>query len=163
MTFYYDENKTENDYWIGGMSKEVAQSITKVIFDSSFADARPTSTASWFSGLKNLQSIEDIANLNTSNVTDMAWMFDGCSSLTSLDMSNFNTSSVTDMSAMFNSCKLLTSLDVSHFNTSNVTDMSGMFLGCNSLTSLDVSNFNTSSVTDMSAMFNSCKLLTSRH
>ena len=161
MTFYYDENKTENDYWIGGMSKEVAQSITKVIFDSSFADARPTSTASWFSGLKNLQSIEDIANLNTSNVTDMAWMFDGCSSLTSLDVSNFNTSSVTDMSAMFNSCKLLTSLDVSNFNTSNVTNMVGMFYACKSLTSLDVSNFDTSNVTDMYMMFQSCYLLTS--
>ena len=60
-------------------------------------------------------------------------MFDGCSSLTSLDLSSFNTSNVTDMGEMFALCEKLTSLDLFGFNTSNVTDMGYMFVGCEKL------------------------------
>ena len=60
-------------------------------------------------------------------------MFRGCKSLTSLDVSKFNTSNVTNMNWMFYECKSLTSLDVSNFNTSNVTDMSKMFYNCANL------------------------------
>ena len=70
---------------------------------------------------------------NTSNVTDMSCMFDGCSGLTSLDLSGWNTSKVTDMSYMFNSCSGLTSLDLSGWNTSKVTRMNSMFSGCSKL------------------------------
>ena len=38
---------------------------------------------------------------NTSNVTNMSYMFRECSTLTSLDLSNFDTSNVTRMSHMF--------------------------------------------------------------
>ena len=86
-------------------------------------------------------------------------MFDGCSSLTSLDLNGFNTSKVTDIGYMFYECSSLTSLDVSNFNTSKVTNMQGMFYGCSSLTSLDLSSFNTSQVTNMSSMFSGCKKL----
>ena len=68
------------------------------------------------------------------NVTDMSWMFYGCSSLTSLpDIYKWNTTNVTDMSYMFCGCSSLTSLpDISKWNTTNVTDMSCMFDGCKS-------------------------------
>ena len=98
---------------------------------------------------------------NTSNVTRMSNMFDGCSGLTSLYVSNFNTSKVTDMDYMFSSCSSLTSLDVSNFDTSNVTDMDYMFNGCSGLTSLDLRNFNTSNVIYMNSMFELCTSLTS--
>ena len=133
----------------------------------------------------------DLSALDTSEVTNMNRMFDGCSSLKSLDVSKFDTSKVTNMSAMFYECSSLTSLDLSKFDTSKVTDMSDMFSagpitpmnieeinisnfdtsqvidmsrmfsGCSGLTSLDVSKFNTSQVTNMSSMFGSCKGLTS--
>ena len=70
---------------------------------------------------------------NTSNVTDMSCMFDGCRGLTLLDLSGWNTSNVTDMSYMFNSCSGLTSLDLSGWNTSKVTRMNSMFSGCSKL------------------------------
>ena len=70
---------------------------------------------------------------NTSNVTDMSCMFDGCIGLTLLDLSGWNTSNVTDMSYMFNSCSGLTSLDLSGWNTSEVTRMNSMFSGCSKL------------------------------
>ena len=44
---------------------------------------------------------------NTSNVTDMSCMFDGCSGLTSLDLSGWNTSKVTRMNSMFSGCSKL--------------------------------------------------------
>ena len=107
---------------------------------------------------KNLTNI-DFSNVDTSDVTDMSYMFSDCSNLTSLDVSNFDTSNVTDMNYMFDGCSNLTSLDVSNFDTSNVTDMSYMFSDCSNLTSLDVSNFDTSNVTNMYCMFNYCSNL----
>ena len=105
--------------------------------------------------------INGIENLNTSNVTDMEFMFYKCENLTSLDVSNFDTRKVTTMDGMFESCQNLTSLDVSKFNTSNVTSMYYMFGSCENLTSLDLSNFDTSKVTNMNYMFESCQNLTS--
>ena len=109
-----------------------------------------------FSALKTV----DLTKLDTSQVTDMSFMFDGCSDLTILDLSNFDTSQVTDMHYMFRRCSSLTALDVSNFDTSNVTNMASMFNYCNSLTELDLSNFDTSQVTDMRFMFNYCNSLT---
>ena len=114
----------------------------------------------FFSHFVNRVSI-DLSALDTSEVTDMSYMFSYCSSLTNLDVSNFDTSEVTNMDSMFSECHSLTSLDVSNFDTSKVTNMSGMFLRCSSLTSLDVSKFDTSKVTNMSWMFGECSSLTS--
>ena len=132
----------------------------KVVFDESFAEARPKSCRTWFYANTRLKSVEGIEHLNTSEVTDMRWMFSRCSGLSSLDVSHFDTQNVTSMKSMFGYCNLLGSLDVSHFDTSNVTDMSYMFNECQSLTSLDVSHFNTSNVTDMTGMFRYCTQLT---
>ena len=98
---------------------------------------------------------------NTSEVTSMAYMFKGGSSLTSLDVSKFDTSNATHFEEMFNECSSLTSLDLSNFDTSKVTNMFCMFLRCRSLTTLDLSNFDTSSVISMSGMFSFCLSLTS--
>ena len=98
---------------------------------------------------------------NTSNLTNMRWMFNGLGNIQTLDLSGFDTSNVTTMESMFNVCSSLTSLNISSFNTRNVTDMSGMFLHCENLTSLDVSNFDTRNVTNMIDMFSTCTNLTS--
>ena len=110
--------------------------------------------------ISNLIQIDFNNNFNTSNVTDMSYMFSKCTSLTSLDLSSFNTSNVTSMEDMFEYCSSLTSLDLTKFDTSNVTNMSDMFLKCSSLTSLDLTKFDTSNVTNMGWMFNSCLSLT---
>ena len=135
--------------------------IRKVVFDASFANARPTSCYMWFDRCYDLTEIEGIANLNTEEVTNMRSMFSACRSLTSLDVSHFNTQKVEDMSDMFSVCSGLKSLNVSHFDTQNVKDMNSMFYSCERLTSLDVSNFNTQNVTNMSYMFSWCKGLNS--
>ncbi|MCW4083645.1 BspA family leucine-rich repeat surface protein [Segatella copri] len=135
--------------------------INKVVFDASFANARPTSCYKWFDGCANLTDIEGIENLNTEKVTNMGSMFSACYVLTSLDVSNFNTQNVENMNDMFWNCLSLTSLNVSNFDTQKVKYMSNMFYNCNSLTSLDVSNFDTQNVEDMSFMFSWCEGLNS--
>ena len=171
LTFYYDTQRSSRsgttydlnegynypDWYNDGTNA----SVTKVVFNSSFASARPTSTFDWFYNMQNLLSITGISNLNTSEVTNMSSMFWGCTKLTSLDVSGFNTAKVTDMSFMFYDCSSLRSLDLSSFNTAKVIYMSNMFNNCQALTSLDVSSFNTSNVTDMSYMFTNCRNLTS--
>lgn len=171
LTFYYDNQRSsrtgttydlnEGNERPGWSEYSQAHTITKAVFDASFADARPTSTCSWFFGFTNLTDIEGISYLNTSNATIMSYMFYDCSGLTNLDVSGFSTSNVTDMGSMFSGCSSLTSLDVSGFNTSKVTAMNGLFNSCSSLTSLDVSGFNTSNVTGMSSMFSWCSSLES--
>ena len=111
-----------------------------------------------FSYCKNLKYI-NTKNFDTSNVTNMALMFDSCVALTLLNLSNFDTSNVTNMKGMFTNCHSLSAINLSSFDTSNVTDMSFIFSGCAALTSLDVSNFKTSNVTTMLAMFQTCHSL----
>ena len=154
MVLYYDDQRDSR----GGLTDwgTWRLNVTRVVFDESFQAARPESTASWFDGFGGLREIENIGYLNTSEVTDMTFMFYGCSSLETLDVSGFDTRNVTSMYCLFGACGLLTSLDVSGFNTEKVTDMCGMFVDCESLTSLDVSGFNTEKVTDMNSMFYGC-------
>ena len=167
LTFYYDSQRSTRPGTTYDLNTEQNlpgwhyNNITKVVFNPSFADARPTTTYRWFDGLTKLTTITGRNYLNTSEVTDMGYMFYTCSSLTSLDLSNFNTSKVTDMQYMFYGCSSLTSLNLSNFNTSNVTKMGCMFQDCSGLTSLNVSSFNTSNVTWMSSIFAGCSGLTS--
>ena len=172
LTFKHDANKPAgafslnegetNPAWYDGDGTDYNKNnIQKVVFDPSFANARPTSCYAWFFASKDLTTIEGLEYLNTEKVTSMRAMFSSCISLTSLDVSKFNTQNVTSMGAMFANCNSLTSLDVSKFNTQNVTDMYAMFYGCSSLTSLDVSKFDTQNVTSMWAMFHTCSSLTS--
>ena len=170
LTFFYDNNRYSRSSTTWGINEKSSSStpvwagnkvVTKVVFDASFKDFRPTTTEGWFTHLSALTTIEGLENLNTSKVTNMKEMFIRCSSLTSLNLSNLNTSAVTDMSEMFEGCSSLTSLNLSNFNTSAVTDMGYMFSGCHGLTSLNLSNFNTSAVTNMGGMFYACPSLTS--
>ena len=113
-----------------------------------------------FGGLKNLTNI-DFTGFDTSNVTNMAYMFFNCSSLKKLDLRIFNTSKVTNMRCMFAGCASLTNVNLKSFNTSKVTNIHGMFDGCINLPDVDLSSFKTSNVTSLYRMFYGCKSLTS--
>ena len=136
-----------------------------------------------FQSCSELQYL-DLTNLDTSNVTNMEYIFDKCSKLKEikgsntfitskvktmegmfrfcfelqyLDLSNFNTSNVTNMKDMFKECNKIKEIKgLINFNTKNVTNMSGMFKSCSKLENLDLSNFDTSNVNDMSDMFSQC-------
>ena len=168
LTFFLASKETlgENEYELNSGKnlpewvKQHSFSITKVVFDTSFANARPTSCYKWFWWCDKLKQVEGIKNLNTKEVTDMVDMFCDCRDLSSLDVSGFNTGKVTDMSGMFYECISLKLLDVAKFNTANVKSMSNMFYRCYNLDLLNVTNFNTANVTNMQGMFYSCPALT---
>ena len=164
LTFFLASKETlgENEYELnsgknlpGWMKHPLG--ITKVVFDTSFANARPTSCYKWFYWCENLKQVEGIKNLNTKEVTNMVDMFCECRYLSSLDVSGFNTEKVTDMSEMFYDCISLKLLDIAKFNTANVTNMQGMFYSCSALTTIYASDkFVTGQVTDGSNMFSNC-------
>ena len=167
LTFFLTSKETlgENEYELNSGKNfpewiKHSLGITKVVFDTSFANARPTSCYKWFWWCDKLKQVEGIKNLNTKEVTDMVNMFCDCRDLSSLDVSGFNTGKVTDMSGMFYDCISLKLLDVAKFNTANVKSMSNMFYNCQNLASLNVTNFNTANVTNMQGMFSGCPALT---
>jgi surface protein len=148
LTFYYD-TKPGGAY---GMNEgqnlpewySIHNNVTRVVFDPSFAQARPTSTAYWMASMENLTTIIGMNYLNTSEVTKMSYMFCDCRNLTDLDLKGFNTSKVHDFQLMFNGCRNLTSLDLSSFNTSTELPirriMLCMFYNCSNLTTIIVSD-----------------------
>ena len=127
---------------------------------TTFDTSNATNMAYVFYNCTSLESI-DLSSFDTSKVMNMTSMFHNCPKLQNLDVSMFDTSSVTTMYCMFSECSSLTDLDLSTFNTANVTNMGGMFAGCSGLTSLDVSNFDTAKVTSMKDMFDRCSSLPS--
>lgn len=167
LTFYYDDlmstrngvykeelnDVNDTPWWV-----DHAYKFKKVVFTSSFADARPKSTRCWFSDQPNF-TIEGLGNLNTSEVEDMSWMFSG-SGITGFDLSSFQTGSVKNMGGMFQECSKLISIDLSCLDTHSVTDMSQLFMDCGSLTSVNLSGLDARSVTEMSHMFSGCSSLT---
>ena len=166
LTFRYKRVKPEGAYDLNVGDNDPGwyaqrENIEKVVFDASFANARPTSCYRWFYKCTSLTEIEGIENLNSQNVENMRYMFTSCIKLKSLDVSKFNTANVTHMSNMFEDCEELSSLDLSNFDTQNVKYMDKMFHNCNSLTSLDLSNFDTQNLNFMSQMFHNCNSLTS--
>ena len=196
LTFYYDNEDDQKEGTMYSLpsagvpgwynNSNNLKKITKVVFDDTFADARPTTTNSWFAKMNNLTKIVGIENLNTSEVESMKSMFQGCYSLGTvtepedpyeeqdesapLDLSHFDTSKVTDMNSMFDNCSGLTYLDLGSFDTSNVMDMDGMFRFCTSLEGINCfyydeetyesgTHFVTSNVLTMKEMFNRCEKL----
>ena len=164
LTFYFDAQKntrtgTTYDLNTGDAAPawlSKLPSITKVVFDASFANYHPSSTYRWFENADKLETVIGIENLKTDEVTNMGNMFYKCRVLTSLDLSHFDTKKVTNMVNMFANCSKLTTLDLSHFDTQAVTSMTNIFSSCTALTSLNLSGWDTKTVTRMNGMFASC-------
>ncbi len=172
LSFYYDSKRATRkgqtydiDYSYANYLPAWAPdslSINSVVFDSSFANYTPNSTAYWFGGYyNNLTSITGLKNLNTEYVTSMDNMFRSCKALKNIDVSGFKTGNVTTMRSMFYGCNALESVDVSKFDTKNVRYMNFMFCGCNSLETIDVSRFETGNVIYFNSMFSECNSLKS--
>ena len=135
-----------------------AESIKKVVVEPG-VKCNSTSLLT-FAHMKNCTEM-DILNLDTSNATNMAGMFDGCSSIQQIDLSNFDTSKVTHMGWMFYGCSSLKSVDLSGFDTSSIEYTWSMFEECYELTNLDLSSFKTINATSMYNMFRNCSKLSS--
>lgn len=179
LTFYYDTHRIDrqnnglttygiapSDYvmgfpgWLAPGNDSHANEITTVEFTPLFQYARPTTTDRWFNECVHLNTIIGMDHLRTDEVTDMSYMFKGCTSLEDddLDFSQFNTTSVTNMKYMFEGCTGITQLDLSGFDTHNCTNMQNMFDGCTGLISIDLSSFETTEC-NFNYMFHNCSNL----
>ncbi len=156
LTIYYDTKKSARSGEYYGYYKEDA---VKVTFDKSVKKYRPDDLSYFFDHFTELEEIENLAFLNTSEAISMYEMFNGCYALKSLDLSTFDTRNVTDMNSMFSYCHALKSLDLSSFDTRNVTDMTYMFYDCYELQSVNLSSFNTENTEYMASMFYECNKL----
>ena len=155
--YYYAEtekvhlNTNSRNMFLSKYSEQKIKNILELDL-SNFDTSQVTDMQYMFYGMSSLVTL-DLSNFDTSQVTDMQYMFSGMLNLTTLNLSNLDTSQVTDMNDMFIHMSSLTTLDLSNFDTSKVTDMQYMFYGMSSLVTLDLSNFDTSQVTDMNYMF----------
>lgn len=115
-------------------SKGRNRMFKKVVFDETFAAARPVCCKDWFH-LSSIKSYEGMQNFNTSEVTNMENMFYNNWSLRgTLDLSHFNTSKVTNMEQMFYMCEVLQTIYVGNdWDISNVRNNEYMFFGCRAL------------------------------
>ena len=116
LTFSYGDHEVSGDSeWnvddtgtTGRGWSSHASDITKVVFDPSFADARPLSCSAWFEGCTNLTTIEGLEYLNTSETINLERMFNGCSSLKTLKIGKgFTVGSETTADNMFQDCSAL--------------------------------------------------------
>ncbi|MBR0493400.1 MAG: leucine-rich repeat domain-containing protein [Muribaculaceae bacterium] len=159
LTFYYDNQRSSRtgttydlntlNYSPGWYTDGTNANVTKVVFDPSFADARPTTCHSWFRDMAQLQTIYGLNYLNTSAVTHMVSMFRGCSSLTALDITSFNTANVIAMGGMFMGCSNLRTIYAgSGWSTAAVEASAGMFSNCTSLVGGQGTAYNSSNPKD---------------
>ncbi len=139
--------------------KDYVDSITSAtVVDEGIA---PKSLAAWFSQCKNLTDFS-LDKLDRSAVTNMRYMFNGCTSLSDLSpLTSWDTSAVTDVSYMFSYCTSLADLSpLANWDVSAVRGMNQMFKRCASLVNVSgLENWNTSAVTGMTEMFEHCELL----
>ncbi len=125
----------------------------------------PSDSSFMFYVLYELTTISGINDWDTSNATNMSYMFYYAGSIPTTwsigDLSSWDVSNVTNMNNMFfyagYSATTWSIGDLSSWDTSNVTNMSGMFdnVGCYATTWSvgDLSSWDVSNVTNMSYMF----------
>jgi surface protein len=115
-----------------------------------------TNANTMFNSKRAITAVTSIPD--TSNVTNMYYMFRYLG-VSELEVTKtMNTSACTNMGFMFAYCPNLTSLDLSSFDTSRVYNMEMMFYNDTKLDYLNISGWDLRNVTSKSAMFgNGCK------
>ena len=110
-----------------------------------------TMFANMFNGCTSLTSINNINSWSSASVIGVGGMFFGCTNFN--QALSFNMSGCTTFTSMFYGCSILNSAIT--FNTNSATQMSYMFYGCTALNSA-ITFTSTASVNTMASMFQNC-------
>ncbi len=139
----------------------VKADLTTVVFDPSFVAVRPLRLAGWFLNCSKLSTVTDLKYLNSSEAITMSNMFQGCSSLKSLDLSTLRADKVTTIGFMFCGCSSLTELNLKGLGSMPAmkNNISGLFSGCRSLKTIDMGDIRTTNVTMANRLFENCTRL----
>ena len=153
LTFYYDGLKDARHGtkypipWTGNYpgwtSSAGDATIETVNFDESFADYHGlTQTQYMFYKMTALKNVNHTDYLDARNVTMTSWMFDGCTSLTSLDMRCFDTGKLSRLLYMFRNCSNLATIyaNTDWKTSSNTSNSTRMFYGCTKLKNYSSTN-----------------------
>jgi len=154
----------------GSVVPTVSGGGTATTTDVTNADGTITRTISYTSNPTRLyfgnQSTESTALLEvyeypyTSSMTNLGYLFDGCTNLTYVNEKSFEgVSGITNLSYCFRNCSSLRSLNLINWNLSSATSRSYIFYGCSSLTTLNLSGLNMGSRTIVSSVFTNCTSL----
>ena len=88
-----------------------------------------------------------LKNTKVPNMRKLDRVFDGCTSLKTVDLSGFTPTDAVTMKNMFRNCTSLESLDVSSFGKlEHIVNMDGFVTGCTSLSTLNISNLDNSNI-----------------
>ena len=124
-------NKVTDTKWMFADTKSTSIDFVDSNSNTKFDTSGVTNMSYMFMNSKNLTTINGLNKLNTSNFKYIDYMFDKCSSLTSLDLSNWDVSNVTDMSNMFRGCTELKTLIAGHESDTNITALNGLKVDIN--------------------------------
>ena len=121
------------------------------------------SFASLFQGCNKLTTIKGIEDLDTSSLTGINLMFNGCSVLPSLDLHKWNTSKLNNLAQAFSSCPKLTTINTTGWDVSKFDNLMNMFGSCIRLTNIiGIENWNiTNALTNLEGAFSNCRAMQS--
>ena len=173
LTYHYDVNRPKHKGVVDLLDNKLNYALyyneaEKVVIEPAVQMKSLTDMEYFFGGvvegydksLENVQKIEGLEYINTSDITSYNYMFWNMLSLDSLDLSSFHVENATSMEGMFSRCLSLKYVNLSSFNQSGkVTNFDYMFYNCSSLESLDVRMLDTHSATTMECMFSFCTSL----
>ena len=175
LRFVYDESNygTKGTDWFSVADAEAqshtafppwhdaGETVTKVVFDYSFADYKPKHFSYWFWGFGRLTSVVGTECLDISESESFRSMFEDCSNLVSVDLGMCITGNAkaTTMYRMFSGCSKLELVQLRGLCTDTVTDMQYMFMGCENLQQIYASDDFVTANANGNYMFGDCERL----
>lgn len=115
---YFSETINGGSYNLGGWSHVILKFRTPLVAVSDNGNY-----------MFNKYPLSELPQVDTSNVTNMSYMFYDCNTITTIPF--IDTSKVTTTNGMFSGCSKLTTIP--QLDTSNVLYMTQMFYNCNNL------------------------------
>lgn len=155
----------ENIEDLGGMFSgdtaltTITWDLNKLNFSKAIQSTYSGVTYGLFQGCTSLTSM-DLRTQTFPKLKNIGGMFSGCTSLTSVNLMGATFDEATSAINMFNGCTSLQSVDLSATPFTKLASMQSMFNGCTSLTSISLkSGITLPNVTTTQTAFQNCKAL----
>ena len=133
MTFYYDNERRQNNGSTDWQTDYVNSGVKKAVFDESTQDYDNISAYHMFEDFTDLEQVVNLRYIGS--IYSANAMFKNCSSLRVADFMGIDMSRAYDATDMFNGCSSLTAIysDDNWYSNSEWRFDDNMFLGCTSL------------------------------
>ena len=125
--------------------------LTKITGLQYLNTSKVTHMSSMFNRCENLKSI-DLSKFNLQNVTDMGSMLANCKKLTTVTLPS-DAPKVENIAGLFSGCESLTSIDMKTFVAKKATKTATLFWGCRKLSQLHMEKLSPEDVQEYGNMF----------